>query len=114
MSAPASPFTVQLVASQATVDALSEAAAQATIEVRPARLSKADQQLAIAELAAILAVVKTGAEIIQLLIEAYKKAREPQRVTVKTPKGSITLEIDETVNAEALADRLKDAGIVSR
>ncbi|MBI5716375.1 MAG: hypothetical protein HZC37_01655 [Burkholderiales bacterium] len=111
MSTPTSSSAVQLFTSRATIDLLSQAAAEASIEVRPVTVTVSDQRLGIAEIAAILALVKTAAEIAKLLIEAYKKAREPQKVIVKTPVSSITLEIDGKVTVEAVVQKLKEVGI---
>jgi hypothetical protein len=111
MNSPAGSFSVQLLASRATIDLLSEAAGEASIEVRPLTVTTSDQRLGIAEIAAILAVVKTAVEIGKLLIEAWKKAHEPQKVIVKTPVSSITLEIDGKVTIDAVVQRLKEAGI---
>ena len=38
-------------------------------------------------------------------------AREAQKVIVKTPVSSITLEIDGKLSVEAVVQKLKDAGI---
>jgi hypothetical protein len=111
MSTPSSALAVQLLASSATIGLLSQAAAEASIEVRPLTVTTADQRMGIVEIAAILALVKTAVEIANLLIEAYKKAREPQKVIVKTPVSSITLEIDGKLSVEAIVQKLKEAGI---
>lgn len=102
---------VELVADQAMVEALKQAAADASIEVRPSKVPKSSLFFGVAEAAAILALIKGAVEVANLLIAAYKKLKKTQKVVVKTTVGSVTLQIEDEVRADSIAGQLKRIGI---
>lgn len=104
-------FRIQFVSDSESIDALSQAAAAGSVPTEPHDIPVSDQRFGIAEAAAIIAIVHTSAQIAALLVKAYKALRGQRKITVKTPKGSVTVEGDSSIRTEAILKQIEDARI---
>jgi hypothetical protein len=103
---------IQFVSDRESIDAISEAAAADSVVTEPHEIPVSDQRFGIAEVAAIIAIVHTSAKIAELLCKAYKALRGQKKITVRTPKGSVTIEGDGSTPVELILKQIEDAGIL--
>lgn len=106
-----SSVRIQLLSDIEGIDALSRTASTRSIATEPISIPMSDQRFGIVEAAAIVAIVKGSAEVIELLANTYKKLEGRKKITVKTPKGSVTIEGDDTILTGAIQKRLEEADI---
>jgi hypothetical protein len=104
-------YRIQLVSDKESIGALSQAALADSVSTEPAEIPVSDQPFGLAEAAAIIAIVHTSAEIAALLVKAYKALRGKKKITIKSPKGSLTIEADNSVSAEEIFQQIGKAGI---
>lgn len=102
---------IQLLSDVGGIAALSRAAATRSIVTEPISLSMSDQRFGIVEAAAIVAIVKGSAEVVELLANAYNKLQDRKKITIKTPKGSVTIEGDNSISPKAIQERIDDADV---
>ncbi len=103
---------IQFVSDSESIDALSRVAAAGSVTTEPHDIPVSDQRFGIAEAAAIIAIVHTSAQIAELLVKAYKALRGQRKITVKTPKGSVTIEGDSSITIEAVLKQMENARIL--
>jgi hypothetical protein len=106
------PIRIQLVSDRASIEALSEAAIAESINTQAHEVTVTDQRLGIAEVAAIIAIVRSSAEITQLLARAYQALRSKKKITIKSPKGSVTIEGDASTLREDIDRKLAESDIL--
>ncbi|GJH28954.1 hypothetical protein [Caballeronia novacaledonica] len=82
-----------------------------SVATEPATVPMSDQRFGIVELAAIVAIVKGTAEVGGMLTDAYKKLQGRRKITVKTPKGSVTIDGDGSMSKDAILERIQQADI---
>jgi hypothetical protein len=107
----AESYRIQLVSDKESIVALSQAAVADSVLTEPLEIQVSDQRFGIAEAAAIIAIVHTSAEIGALLVKAYKALRGTKKITIRTPKGSLTIEADGSASVEAIRQQIESAGI---
>jgi len=105
-------FRIQLISDSESIEALREAAAAQAVATEPAKLPVSDQRFGLAEAAAILAVVASAAQIADLLVKAYVHLRGTRKITVKTPRGSVTIEGNASTSADQVLAKIREAGIL--
>lgn len=108
---PNPQLRIQLVSDRESIDAVRRSAAEG-IASEPTEVSNSDQRFGIAELTAIIVVVKTALEVAVLLADAFKAVRGPKTITIKTPKGSVTIQGDGSMPPEAILEKLQAAGVL--
>lgn len=105
-------FRIQLISDSESIDALSQAAAADSVVTEPLEIRGSDQPFGIIEAAAIIAIVHTSVQIAHLLVKTYKELRGQKKITIKTPKGSLTIEGDSSTSFEAILKQIENAGIL--
>jgi hypothetical protein len=103
---------IQIISDRESVESLSQVAAANSVMTEPSELTESDQRFGIAEAAAIIAIVYQAAQIAELLVKTYKALRGRKMVTIKTPKGSVTLEVDSSATVEVILKKIQEAGIM--
>ena len=103
---------IQLVSDRESIEALSQAAVADSVATEAYQAPMSDQRFGIAEAAAIIAIVHTAAQIAELLVKAYKTLRGQKKITVKTPKGSVTIEGDSSTPFKVILKQIREAGIL--
>jgi hypothetical protein len=104
-------FRIQFVSDRESIGALSQVAAADSVATEPFEVPVSDQRFGLAEAAAIVAIVYTSAQIAELLVKAYKQLRGKKKITVKTPKGSVTIESDSSASVDVILKEIENAGI---
>ncbi|TCW83919.1 hypothetical protein C5O80_12460 [Burkholderia sp. SRS-46] len=102
---------IQFLSDADSINALSRVAAMRSVATEPVTVPMSDQRFGIVEIAAIIAIVKESAEVVGLLADAYKKLQGCRKITVKTPKGSVTIEGDGSLSTDAIQERVEQADI---
>lgn len=100
---------IQLISDHDMIRRITEAAPPDS--VTPHTLSGSDQRLGIAEVAAIVAVVHSSLEIAKVLVKAFEQANRKTSITVRTPKGSTTIQTDAALSAADVLRVLEEGGI---
>jgi hypothetical protein len=103
---------VQLLSDSESIDAIGKIAAMDSVATEPAELPASDQRFGIAEAAGIIAVIHTSAEIALLLAKAFKLVRGQKKITLRTPRGSVTIEGDATTAEDVILAKIKAAAII--
>jgi hypothetical protein len=106
-----SSVRIQLLSDAEGIDAISDAAAARSIATGPIPIPMSDQRFGIVEAAAIVAIVKGSVEVVELLVNAYKKLEGRKKITIKTPKGSVTIEGDDSISTGTIQKRIEEADI---
>jgi predicted dehydrogenase len=96
-----------LVSDSECVAALREVAANAQLSPEPHTLPPGSHNFGMVELAALVIIAKSGAELADAIVGVWKKTRHPSKITISTPKGSITVEGDSTKTVEDLLPELR-------
>ena len=107
----ASSLRVQLVADVDTINAIHQSAGD-EMSAEPINIPTNDQKFGVAELAAIIVIAKGIAEIAELLAKAYRTFRGSKTITIKTPKGTVTIEGDASITTETIRAQLEAAAVV--
>lgn len=105
-------FRIQIVSDSESINALAQVASDDLLASEPQEIPTSDQRFGIAEAAAIVAIVHTSTQIAELLVKAYKDFRGHRKYTIRTPKGSVTIEGDSTTRAEAIIGQIDEARIL--
>ena len=105
-------FRIQLISDRESINALSQAAAAGGVVTEPHEVPVSDQRFGIAEVAAIAAIIHASAQIAELLVKAYKEQSGQHSITIKTPKGSVTIEGDSSTPVEVVRKMIEDAAIL--
>jgi hypothetical protein len=108
---PNDPMRIQLIGDSTSVRGLSEVAVSQSIEVYPSEVPMTDQRFGLGEVAALIAIVHTAAQIADLLVKTYQTVRSMRKMTIKTPKASVTIEIDDSTSRESILKQLDSAGV---
>jgi hypothetical protein len=108
----AAPIRVLMISDQETVHAISQAAAEISVKTEPHELKVSDQRFGLAEAAAIIGIFYTVTKVAELLVKIYKTLHGQRKITVKTPKGSVTIEGDASMTVEDLRKVIEEAGIL--
>ena len=103
---------IQLISDGESLNALSKVAASESIAIESAEIPKSDQRFGLAEAAAIVAVVRTSVQIAELLAKAYKLMRGRKKITIKTPRGTVTIDADSETAADTILAKIQGAGIM--
>jgi hypothetical protein len=98
---------ILLVSDQDSIGAVSAVASDAGIETKPHKLAPGPHNFGIVEIAAIIVLAKQAAELADLIVTVWKKTQNPGKITVTTPKGSVTVEGNSKKTAEDIVDQLK-------
>jgi hypothetical protein len=104
-------FRILFISDQQGIDALSRAAAEERVAIESVKVPESDQKLALATMVAVATIVYKGAQAAELLVRAYKEARSKKVFTLKTPKGAVTIEGDDSTKVEDILKEIEDAGI---
>lgn len=102
---------IQFVSEPEVIEALSRAAVAEEVAIHPHEIRSSDQRFGLVEAAAVIAIVKGAAEVAQLLAQTYKALKGHNKVTVKTPKGSVTIEGDGATPFEQIRGQIENADI---
>lgn len=97
----------QIITESSFVHALEAIAADDKIRTDPHELHDTDQNFGLAEATAVIAFVYSIAELADLIMKVWKATKRSTRVTIKTPKGEITVEGDSYGSTEELILQLK-------
>ncbi len=107
---PEPKLRVQLIADGPTIASIMTVAPEGS--VAPHALSGTDQRLGMAEVAAVVAIVQGSLEIAKLIVEAFQHAERKTSITVRTPKGAVTIKADAAVSVPHVLQALEEAGIL--
>jgi hypothetical protein len=105
-------FRVQLISAGEGIDAVRDAAANTSIQTQATELPKSDQRFGLAEVAAVVAIVHASTEIAGMLARAYSALNKPKKITIKTPKGSVTIDGKAGISAAAILSKMQEAEII--
>jgi hypothetical protein len=108
----AADLRIQIVSEPEVIETLSRAAAAANIATTLHENRTSDQRFGLVEAAAVIAIVKSVAEVAQLLAKTYKALKGRNKITVKTPKGSVTIEGDAETPFSHIREQIENAGIL--
>jgi hypothetical protein len=103
---------IQLLSDREGIDALTQAAAADSVTTETSEVQTSDQRFGVVELAAIIAIVHGTAQIAELLVKAFNSLKSDKTITVKTPKGSLTLEGGPSTSVEKLLEQIEASGIL--
>ena len=103
---------IQLISDGGSIEALRQAAAAQAVATEPVKLQASDQRFGLAEAVAIMAIVHSAAEIAELLVKAFVHLRGTHKITVKTPRGTVTIEGDAKTSADLVLAKIREAGIL--
>lgn len=98
---------VQLVGDKALIDELESAAPKLAISTERREPPGAGQNFGMVELAAIVVVAKGVAELAKMIVGVWKDTKHKSKVTITTPKGSITVESDSKRTVDELLMELQ-------
>lgn len=98
---------VQVIAEKTFIAELKEAGKMDWEKVEDHTLPDTDQHFGIAEAAAIIVVVHSVAKLAETIVKVWKGTKIRSAVTIKTPKGSITIESDDNKIVEDLIEELR-------
>jgi hypothetical protein len=104
---------VQLISDPETIEALSRAAISDSSVTQPYEIATSDQRLGLVEVAAVVAIVRSSAEVAQLLARAYQALRSKKKITIKSPKGSVTIVGDASIAGADIEKQLSHSHILS-
>lgn len=97
---------VQLISEEAFVDRFESATGDSGLTTERHALAKDGQNFGLVEVAALIVVAKSVAELAKAIVEVWKATKLNAKVTVKTPKGSITVEGDSNRSVDELVAQL--------
>lgn len=98
---------ILLVADQDSIGAISAAAADSGMETKPHELAPGPHNFGLLEIGALIVIAKQAVELADLIITAWKKTQNPGKITVTTPKGSVTVEGNSSKTIEDIVEQLK-------
>jgi hypothetical protein len=106
------PIRVLLISDRESIHAVSRAAAESSVKTEPHELNMSDQRFGLVDASAIVGIFYSVAKVAELLAKTYKILRGQRKITVKTPKGSVTVEGDATTTVEDIGKIITEAGIL--
>ncbi len=101
------PLRVQIVADEDFIQSLEQAAKDGAIDVERKPINSTDQKFGLVEIGALIATFTAVAALAEKLVEVWAKTKRPVKVTITTPKGSVTIEGDAGKSVDTLIEKLK-------
>jgi hypothetical protein len=98
---------VQIVSEIDFINEFKESVRSSSIEIQPKEIDSIDQEFGLAEAAAIIAILYSAAQLAEKIVDVWTKTKRPAKVTVTTPKGSVSIEADAGETIDSLVEKLK-------
>jgi len=103
----ADSIRVLLVSDAGSMAALREIAANAGVTTEPHEIPPGPHNLDLVALAALVVIAKSVIDLAEAIIGVWKKTGHPTKITISTPKGSVTVESDNRKTVEELLAELR-------
>ena len=100
-------YRVQIVADMNFIQSFEEVTQDGVIEVQRKEIDSTDQKFGLVEVGALIATFHAVATLAEKIVDVWAKTRRPIKVTVTTPKGSITVEGDAGKSVDDVIAELK-------
>jgi len=97
----------QIITESRFIKELNDIAAQNHVRTEPHELPNTDQNFGLVEATAVIAFVYSVAELAELIVKVWKSTKSSTKVTIKTPKGEITVQGDSYKTTEQLVSEFK-------
>jgi hypothetical protein len=98
---------ILLVSDRDSIGALSAAAADAGVETKPHELAPGPHNFGLLEIGAIIVLAKQAVELADLIMTVWKKRQNAGKITITTPKGSVTVDGNSSKTVEDIVEQLK-------
>ncbi len=98
---------VQIIADEDFIRSFEESAKGEAIDVERQPIDSTDQKFGLLEIGALIVTFKALADLAEKIVDVWAKTKRPIRVTVTTPKGSVTVEGDAGKSVDTVVEELK-------
>lgn len=100
---------IELKSDTQTIAAIKSAAEAGAMATEDRDVAQDGQNFGLVEIAALIVVAKSAAELAKMLVEVWKTTKHDVAVTIKTPKGEVTVKGASTKTVDEVLAELQPA-----